>query len=317
MHFFLGGGGEGVRCITCTRACDPPAVQSTMSFSAPSKSAATEGIVVEMKWRVDRACMSLVPTTDLSEVVAHPDGEQHCIVCNELTTLVCAKCRATPYCSAACQKLDWSAVHKKACAVVRAMEAGAGEAAPVPEGLTRRDIELLRPFFGSRPAGDHWDGAPPALHKLATMLDPTGTGLAVVDAKGRVKGGHLASAGHRRLRITVRLHAVTADGGPDMNVVYYNRSVVEVCAGLWWGQYDTMDRVETVTAVAPLSTWVWIVGAGLAMHSTLRGINLLLTALATKLSGMVRSAGRVMKGFTITVYGNDEPLVSTTGPWRS
>lgn len=294
-----------------------PAIQATMTSSAPAKSAAdAESIIVQLQWCVDRACMTLVPTTDLSEVVAHRDGEPHCIVCNELTTLVCAKCRATPYCSAACQRLDWFAVHKRACAVVRAMDAGAGESVPVPEGLTRRDIELLRPFVGSRPDEDHWDGVPPALNKLATLLDPTREGLAVMDDKNRVKGGHLASAGHRQLRITVRLHAVTTDGGPDMSVLYYRRSVVEVCAGLWWGQYDTMDRTETMTAVAPLSTWVWMVGAGLAMHSIMGGINVVLTALASKLSRRVQRAGRVMKGFTITVYGNGDPLVSTTGPWR-
>ena len=42
---------------------------------------------------------------------------RHCLVCDTVTRSRCKRCRLTYYCSAACQRADWSA-HKKVCGVL-------------------------------------------------------------------------------------------------------------------------------------------------------------------------------------------------------
>lgn len=45
----------------------------------------------------------------------YPPGSNFCAVCRQPSGLKCGRCRVINYCSAECQRLHWSAQHKKDC----------------------------------------------------------------------------------------------------------------------------------------------------------------------------------------------------------
>ena len=291
---------------------------------------------------------ALMPSTDLCHLVNHADGELHCIVCDAPALSACAKCAMTPYCSKACQAVDWQVVHKVACRVLRVMYdrdvrggapgdgptaggaagAGAGGHMPVPpsrlpEGMCLTDFTSLAPMHGySTPPKFAVEGVPAALGRLDGVLAPD-------DATRVALGKHLATPGHRKVRLETLLEGVacaasdahtfavdpSAVAASTITLSISHTVVTEVATGLWRGKCMPAGQ-SPVWIVAPLSTWVWIVGASLALHPIGRGgDNPVLSAALMQMQDEAFALDRsVIVQFTVKVTVNDKQAVAATCP---
>jgi endogenous inhibitor of DNA gyrase (YacG/DUF329 family) len=274
---------------------------------------------------------ALLPSTDLCHLVDDADGTKHCIVCNAPALSVCKLCAVTPYCSKACQAVDWGIVHKQACRVLRVMmhasggggggggasAAGADGPVPVPptrlpEGMSARDFSFLGPLHVCpTPPEFAVEGVPDVHVRLDTVL-------AADDAARAALGAHLATAGHRKVRLQAILEGTarqsTSASLSTIASLVSATTVTEVATGLWRGKYTAPGK-GPVPLVAPLCTWVWILGAGIALHPIVhRCQNPVLTTALMQMQDEVAPLGLDLVGFTVKVTVDGKQAVAASCP---
>lgn len=187
--------------------------------------------------------------------------------------------------------------------------------------MTPRDFTFLGPLHGcSTPPEFALKGVPEVHVRLDALFAADDTARAALQA-------HLGTPGHRKVQLGTLLEGVARHATPVrpsiITSLVNTTTVTEVAPGLWWGEYTAPGTAPGTAVptrlVAPLSTWVWIQGAGLALHPVVgsckhRCQNPVLTKALLEMQDEVTPLGLELVRFTVKVTVNDKQAVAATCP---